>query len=65
MAEMAKPKCSNCIHHLLCMRGGCKAHSVCEDWDGDCQICNLAGEPVLRDYCVDCDWEDIEEEQNG
>nr|DAG01135.1 MAG TPA: putative G-T mismatches repair enzyme [Myoviridae sp. ctEtC12] len=28
---MAEPKCSNCF-----MRGVCKAHSACEDWDGDC-----------------------------
>lgn len=54
---MADPKCSNC-----CMRGKCKALGVCEDWDGDCQICNLAGEPVLRDYCADCDWEEEEED---
>ena len=53
VAGMADPKCSNC-----CMRGECKALGVCEDWDGDCQICNLAGEPVLRDYCADCDWEE-------
>lgn len=33
----------------------------CDFWEGNCQWCFGAGEPVFKRLCPDCDWEDEEE----
>lgn len=56
---MIEPTCSNCYMREM---PDCGEHGVCENWDGGCQICNLAGEPFLREYCGDCDLEEDEDD---
>jgi hypothetical protein len=53
-----KESCENCLHHKEC-KG---ANTACDNWEGDCEICVIQGEPIFN--CSDCDWEEDEDEED-
>lgn len=55
----------NCCECAFVAQGDAEYRSsdmdACEYWEGDCETCFFAGEPLFRSACADCDWEDDEE----
>lgn len=49
------PTCENCMNRERCPTS---INGCCERWEGDCDLCNIHGEQLFKEYCADCDWEE-------